>query len=121
MKSELRNKPLTICNIYGPNIDKPAFFSNIEEKLSELSEKRILIGDFNVALDEKLDRYNSTRNDKSKGIPNKKNARRVLNSIIKNYQLTDIWRDRNENKLYYSWSKRCPGSNCKSNRLCLDI
>ena len=50
---------LTLVNIYGPNIDSPVFYKQIENKIHELGNSKIMIfGDFNLVLDAKKDTYN---------------------------------------------------------------
>ena len=99
----------TICNVYGPNIDSSQFFIKLSKLLEDMPENKVLMGDFNVALDEKLDRYNSTRNSRCVIPPSKPKAREAILDIMNEFVLTDVWRVRNESKRYYSWCKRCPG------------
>ena len=98
---------ITLCNIYAPNKDCPHFFESLSKTLEGFSENKIIMGDFNVVLDENLDRYNSNRN---KNTPIRKAAtRHALENILEEYCLADVWRIRNNDKKEFSWSKRCPG------------
>ena len=98
----------TVANVYGPNKDCPDFFRKLSERLEEFNENKIIIGDFNVTLNDDLDRYTSTRN-KTVHIPTKIKSRQVIKGIQEEYFLTDIWRERNIDTLCFSWSKRNPG------------
>jgi len=43
---------LTICNIYAPNKDDPAFFQNVSEQMTSFKCEEIIFGgDFNLVLD----------------------------------------------------------------------
>lgn len=77
---------VTLLNIYGPNIDEPAFFRKTFEKLPDLSNTNLIVaGDHNVILDSHLDRSASR-------ICNPSNASTVLNNLIASTNLVDIWR-----------------------------
>ena len=57
-----------LCAVYAPNQDKPSFFSLLSEYIREfLSPQLIVIGDFNLVLNETNDRFGTvTNNNKSK-------------------------------------------------------
>ena len=59
---------LVIINVYAPNNDDPQFFLNVFKFFEQYEGKRIVIGDFNTAIDCELDRSNAsaTNNDKAK-------------------------------------------------------
>ena len=78
---------ITIVNVYGPNQDKPTFFKEIAKKLENYTENKIVMGDFNVALDNNLDRYNSVRN--SATTPQKVKSRRSIIDLMDEYKLCD--------------------------------
>ena len=106
LEINVENQVITLGNIYGPNTDDPEFFVNINKLLEPMSENKILIGDFNVALDDKLDRYNSKVNRQMKY---KNKAKAALRQLMSDYLLEDIWRLKNEEKIQFSWTKRAPG------------
>ena len=91
-------KSVSVCNIYGPNTDKPEFFREVAVALESREENKIIMGDFNVALDSTKDRLGSS-------VYHKKSASTIL-EVMTEYSLTEVWRDRNLNKEQYSWEKR---------------
>ena len=92
--------PIVICNIYAPNKDEPRFFVRVLEMLQEFAENKIIIGDFNMVMDVKLDRKDSDLNHK--------NSLEILKNANDEFLLTDVWRDRNPLKKRFSWFK--PGA-----------
>ena len=90
---------IILCNIYAPNRDDPYFFELLFEKLDYYSEdNRIIGGDFNLILDPSV--------DKRGGNPHKnKQAREMLNFIIEECDLVDIWRAQHPEVLQYTF--RC--------------
>ena len=94
----VENKKYSLTNVYGPNVDTPVFFINILELLKETSENKIVMGDFNCALNPSLDRLNTTHN-------NYRSAE-IIEKIMEEYYLSDIWRIRNPDTRHYTWIKR---------------
>ena len=48
---------LTLVNLYGPNVDNPEFFKEIIKILDKMPNLyRIIGGDFNLVLDNKMDK-----------------------------------------------------------------
>ena len=88
----------TLCAIYAPNTDTPSFFENINEQLKGYSEHRVIIGDYNLVMDPKLDRSRSTYNNNK--------SRACIDQMMEELLLTDVWRDRNPNVRRYSWRGR---------------
>ena len=99
LELKIESKIIVLCNLYAPNRDTPSFFIGIEKLVSEMSEHRIIIGDFNLALQSK-DRYRFEET--------KRNSKEALYEIIENLVLTDIWRERHPDKLHFSWQRRNP-------------
>ena len=96
------SEEITLCNIYAPNKDSPWFFDALEQRMYDYTEHKVIVGDFNLALNPQIDRYgdkNSSNNSKSCA---------KLKSVMEDLYLTDVWRDRNPEKLRFSWSKRNP-------------
>ena len=85
----------TICNIYAPNTDSPAFFDALDQNLADAHWNKIVMGDFNLVLDTTKDRFQSNHNNS--------NAQKRLTVLMEEYELTDIWRLRNPHDIYYSW------------------
>ena len=53
---KIDEKRINIIAIYAPNQDSPEFFSNLHEYIDADVENTLLLGDFNVTLNEKLNR-----------------------------------------------------------------
>ena len=98
---------IAIVNVYSPNKNCPKFYEKLAVQLESFSEHKIIMGDFNVTLNEQIDRYNSKTN--SVTYVSKVATRHALQSLIDDYILTDIWRERNPNKTTFSWHKQCLG------------
>ena len=102
---ELENKDdptkrVTICNVYGPNKDNPNFYVNLMDLLKTMSSEYIIMGDFNLVMDVKVDRKGSERNLWK--------SRETLAEIMDEYMLVDIWRTRNEGVKLFSWMRTRP-------------
>ena len=91
---------ISLCNIYGPNADTPGYYKSIFDSLSEYTEKKLIIGDFNLTLQPEIDRYRSEQKTTK--------AANVLKELMEEHYLTDVWRDRNPNTMRFSWTKRNP-------------
>ena len=90
----------TIINLYAPNKDSPGFFKEIFTKCDKREPKLLFMGDFNLVLNVKLDRKDSTvNNDKSC---------HLIKTEMEERFLTDVWRDRNEDTKRYSWYRHGP-------------
>ena len=97
------SKRVTICNIYGPNKDNPQFFVDVIKLVSELSAEIIIIGDFNVVMNVQMDRKGTVNYSHDH-----KNCREIINEIMEEMLLTEIWRCRNESTHIYSWMRAKP-------------
>lgn len=76
---------INLVNVYGPNDDNLLFFENLFLLLATLPGKIILAGDFNCALDPKIDRSSGT--DTSHSQTRKKLLRYVEDlNLSKSYQ-----------------------------------
>ena len=95
---ELNEVKISIMNVYAPNKDSPCFFQKIEKVISEAENNFIIMGDFNLTLDEKLDRFQTSHNNEK--------AKKYLLSVIADLMLTDVWRMRHEDTKEYSWFKK---------------
>ena len=89
---------VTIVALYAPNVDCPKYFQDISFQIKERSENKILIGDFNLALDVELDRKNTYYNNNK--------SLEVVQSLMEEYCLVDVWRLQNGETREYSWFKR---------------
>ena len=90
-----------LVNIYAPNDDDPNFFLEVFKLFEEHEGKRIIIGDFNVALNCKLDREPATSKNNEK-------ARNVIDQYMQDTFLEDVWRCRNPSQRTFTWCKMNP-------------
>ena len=97
---EQNGKNVRVCNIYAPNKDSPGFFNNIFRKELENIHQLVLIGDFNLTLNNNLDR------NFSQSKSNNENAAKTILSQMDELTLSDVWRIRNPEAKRYSWYRR---------------
>ena len=88
---------ITLVALYAPNQDSPEFFKKVNTLIKERSENKIVIGDFNLVLDIEQDRLNTYNNNSR--------AREIVESMMDEFCLKDIWRIQNPDKKEYSWRK----------------
>ena len=87
--------------MYAPNKDDPEFFVNTIELAPETVSKRIIIGDFNLVIDNKIDR---------RGIAcNNEKAAEVVRKIMQDLMMCDVWRDRYPQEARYTYFKKNRG------------
>ena len=96
-----------VANIYAPNIDEPDIFLKVFCKIEELDGYRIMVGDFNLALNNEID-----SNDKES--KNNANASEALNSYLIETHVIDVWRDRYEFERKYTFKSKIRGKNVMS-------
>ena len=89
---------ITIAAIYAPNNDSPKYFTTLDILLKERSEHKIILGDFNLALDVEQDRENTYCNNNK--------AKDEVENIMDHFSLKDIWRIQNGDKREFSWMKK---------------
>ena len=99
VNAKVENSEYTFCNVYAPNEDCPDYFEKLFKVLDKQSRENVIIGgDFNLTLQNNIDRLDSQCN-------NNKSSYYVSNAM-EVFQLTDIWRDRNPEEKKFSWCKR---------------
>ena len=67
----IKGKKTTFVNIYGPNEDRPQFYSNIRQKVDEFdNDMTIICGDWNLIIDPDLDceNYKNINNPKARAV-----------------------------------------------------
>jgi len=109
MKISSQDTIFKLLNIYAPNIDlyQLRFFNNVQGLLEDIREeggKLIIGGDFNVIFDPSKDRKGGNfkiTNSYSAVID-------VLDDIIENNNLCDIWRTKHPDLRAYTWRQRRP-------------
>lgn len=104
----LNQQTVILGNIYGYNTstDNKILFDKLDEKLTYWSNKFpkafiILGGDFNVSINNLLDRYPS----KSAACSSP-----TLLDLREKFELVDIWRERFPNNVEYTWSNKSGSS-----------
>jgi exonuclease III len=105
------NENFTLINVYAPNNQnlREKFFEKLRTKLREFPRYAniIVCGDFNQVLNESLD-------------CNSKNHRKKCQSLIdfiNEFNLIDIWRERNPSKKLFSWNGIDRNKNFSSSRI----
>ena len=51
----IAGNPIVIGNIYAPNQDDPHFFVNVFKMFENFLENKIIVGDYNLVMDTKMD------------------------------------------------------------------
>ena len=104
-------KDYIFVNIYAPNRDDPQFFINIQNILQRLNIDNIILGgDWNMLINSKQDGKNY------KNINNPK-AREIVNDIILQFNLIDIWRDQHHDTNQFTWHKKLNNKIIQQGRL----
>ena len=101
LRIEVNGDSYTICNVYGPNSDNPKFYHDLRQELIQIqSDYIVLAGDFNVALDPRLDRHQ----------PNSVNPQAIeqVHQLLTSCDLIDTWRSQNADKRCFSWKRTKP-------------
>ena len=94
-----QDKSLTIANIYAPNEDRPQFYTKLFSMLADHEMQEIIIGgDFNLAMNPKIDRYDPKANNNEK-------AKQVLKEFMNQLNLIDVWRFHNPEEIKFTWQK----------------
>ena len=106
---ERENVKYTLCNIYAPNQDDPEFFHSVFKTLEKVATENVIIGgDFNLTLDPELDRFNCKSNS------NNDRSTTYVKAFMDEFNLHDIWRDRNEDVKRYTWFRKQVGNRTAS-------
>ena len=99
---KLSSMTINLITLYGPNNDFPSFFEEIQTLLENVSsDYNILCGDFNVALNPDLDTCNYRHINNPK-------ARQAVLDIMRENDLSDIYRELHPNTKRYTWRRRNP-------------
>ena len=96
------DKNFVLVNIYGPNKDDPLFYENLTGTIKEYKNNNIIVvGDFNIALDQDIDccNYKQVNNPK---------ARKAVEEMMLDLGLADIWRENNPDCKRYTWRRPNP-------------
>ena len=102
-----------IVGIYAPNKDCPEFYRNIKNILSTVQHNKMVIGDYNLVLNEDLDRLCTNETNVK--------AQTEVYSMMEEFLLNDIWRSRNTLERRYSWIKNFQNENTKASRIAIAL
>ena len=104
---KIHNTHIVLVNIYCPTKDnEPEQQNFLKEILITLNEYL----DYNWVIGGDLNTYLDFIKDKKGGkLENQSHYSKMWNSIIENYDLVDIWRIRNNEKLNYTWREKGRG------------
>lgn len=99
---------ISLINIYGPNVDDPGFVQEISNVIDNYAEGHIILGgDFNIVQDFSLDKFRGRLHTNFA-------AKKELFALQDNFDLVDIWRDRNPDAKRYTWvSNHSPPIFCR--------
>ena len=93
---QIGNRTFTICNVYGPNIDDPAFFKELKIKVNSIYNTEILIiWDFNLVMDPAIDRSDHMRYSPK--------SFAEWSQTMNELELFDIWRIQHPEERTFSW------------------
>ena len=99
---EIDKLDIFLVSLYGPNEDNPKFYQFLLELCAKMeSSFFILVGDWNLLLDIKMDSHNYININNPK-------ARQCVLDMIHVLGLKDEWRARNPSKLRYTWRRKNP-------------
>ena len=77
---------ISLINIYGPNIDNPGFYDEIQQILDDFQTASIIMcGDWNLVQNQDLDTKNYIRENNTR-------SRIKVESLKEQYELVDPWR-----------------------------
>ena len=100
-KGQINDQEVNIVNIYAPNEDDPGFFESLRRAMDGVGGATWIVGgDFNLTLNEELDRVGG----KERNV----NARRELVNLMQRLDLIDVWRVRNPGRVVLSWHRINP-------------
>ena len=99
---KLSSMTMNLITLYGPNNDSPSFFEEINKLLENVSaDYNILCGDFNIALDKEIDTFNYKH-------VNNPRARQAILDLMRQNDLSDIYRDLHPDTKRFTWRRRNP-------------
>ena len=103
LKVEMFDKIFILVNIYGPNDDKPEFYTHLEEKVEGMGQAENIIfgGDWNLVRDFSMDCFNYRRQ-------NNVEASKQVDELCLNLDLVDVWRQCNPDVRRYTWRRPTP-------------
>ncbi len=92
----------TLCNIYGPNEDKPEFFAKVIEIVESYpNDNRLLGGDFNFVLNLDVDKKGGRRKTHTR-------SQELVLDWMEDTNLVDIWRTQHVNSQQFTYQTKYP-------------
>lgn len=99
---EIEKQLYTVVSLYAPNEDDPEFFVKAFRLIDSFgNDTKIIMGDFNTVLNLQLDIKGGKGHSNS-------NTRKILNDIIEQEELLDIWRVMNGTDFASTFSRNKP-------------
>lgn len=97
----IEEQTFTVINIYAPNntVERKSFFLDVHKRLHKNKSKLIVTGDFNNIINTYLDRYPVKYSSDV--------SRKTLKDLMLNFDLIDIWRERNPKEADFSCNRNC--------------
>ena len=97
VSGQIHNIRVILANVYAPNSDDDAFFRRLFSTLPDMSSHYLIMGgDFNCWLDPQLDRSSSK-------VPMPSKSAKVIQSFMKEFSVSEVWRYFNPSKREYSF------------------
>lgn len=105
---EINDQRYSLFNIYGPNDDDPTFFNKLNDEITDLQGKNVILGgDFNVVFNIKRDKEGGRGDTKPK-------QRQAIQDMLDEHELTDVWRVMNPDQKVFTWhSNSRPRVSCR--------
>ena len=108
---EIENRRITLVNLYGPNIDDPAFYERLEKNVNRFGNNNIImVGDWNLLLNPDMDGAHYRH-------INDPNARQNVLKLINDFNLYDVWREENLEKRTFTWKRKLQSGYIQMGRL----
>ena len=112
VKCKVQDESFNLINIYAPNreIDQVKFIADLMNVMALEGitnvDNNVIGGDWNVALDDKLDKMGGIDNIKHKSLEK-------IAELKSLYDLEDVWRLKHENIKRYTWRQKTPRIHCR--------
>ena len=100
MQFKHNEEQFILINVYAPNKDSPDFFKNVFSLAEAMEGHRIFAGDFNLVLDPEMDRKSNVT------VKSNSKSAEFLKEYMSENSIIDVWRERNPQSRYYTWTVR---------------
>ena len=97
---KMESQSIRIVNLYAPNEDKPDFFTEVLSQLNEPVDHIVVVGDLNVILNPRLDRYGGQKAQSK--------SSQIINAFLEEYEWVDIWRMLHSEIFQFTWKRNRP-------------